>query len=176
MDTLVRLVHSGLPRLIKQLYGTELRSRTLASMKPEISQALDSLLDELHTAEDAKSLRTVTSRLHPTSFPSSKPRQVLSGTRSNNLTKFCPLCKQVRRTDYSHFLSECPFLPERDRHYIARARQVADITEESNDEPGGITCAHGDKVVSNTDFTDPQLLMTGHVAWRFAPTVSIFYL
>ena len=106
--TWLRLIHSGLSGLIKQRYGTELRSRTLASIKPEISQALDSLLDELHTAEDAKSLRTVTSRLQascPASFPSSKPRQVLLGTHSINLTKSCPLCKQVCHTDYSHFLS-----------------------------------------------------------------------
>ncbi|KAL5005704.1 hypothetical protein ScPMuIL_016862, partial [Solemya velum] len=44
MITLIwlKLIHSGLPRLVKQRYGTELRSRTLASIKPEISQALDS--------------------------------------------------------------------------------------------------------------------------------------
>ena len=40
-------LHVGLPGLIKQRYGSELRNKTLASIKPEISQALDSLLDEL---------------------------------------------------------------------------------------------------------------------------------
>ena len=35
--TWLRLIHSDLPRLVKQRYGTELRSRTLASIKPEIS-------------------------------------------------------------------------------------------------------------------------------------------
>ena len=38
--TWLRLIHPDLPNLIKQRYGTELRSRTLASIKPEISQAL----------------------------------------------------------------------------------------------------------------------------------------
>ena len=52
------LLHPSLPRLVKQRYGTELRSRTLASVKPEISQALDSLLNELHTSEEAKVMRT----------------------------------------------------------------------------------------------------------------------
>ena len=37
---------------MKQRYGTELQSRTLASIKPEISQALTSLLDEICTADD----------------------------------------------------------------------------------------------------------------------------
>jgi hypothetical protein len=45
--TWLRLIHPSLPRLVKQRYGTELRSRTLASIKPEISQALSSLLEEI---------------------------------------------------------------------------------------------------------------------------------
>ncbi|CAC5393426.1 unnamed protein product [Mytilus coruscus] len=53
--TWLRLINRDLPNLVKQRYGTELRSKTLASLKPEISQALDSLLDEIHSATDAKS-------------------------------------------------------------------------------------------------------------------------
>ena len=56
----LQLIHSELPRLVKQRYGTELRSRTLASLKPEISQALDSLLDEIHTSESSRVMRTLT--------------------------------------------------------------------------------------------------------------------
>ena len=56
--TWLRLLHPELPKLVKQRYGTELRARTLASIKPEISQALDSLLEELRTSEDAKAMRT----------------------------------------------------------------------------------------------------------------------
>ena len=54
--TWLRLIDKNLPNLVKERYGTELRSRTLASLKPEISQALDSLLDELHTSEESKVL------------------------------------------------------------------------------------------------------------------------
>jgi hypothetical protein len=42
--TWLQLLYPDLPRLVKQRYGTELRCRTLASIKPEISQALDYLL------------------------------------------------------------------------------------------------------------------------------------
>ena len=38
--TWLRLLHKDLHRLIQQQYGTELRSRTLASIKPEISPRL----------------------------------------------------------------------------------------------------------------------------------------
>ena len=59
----LRLIHSDLPRLVKQRYATELRSRTLASIKPEISQALDSLLNELHLSEEAKVMRSAVSEM-----------------------------------------------------------------------------------------------------------------
>ena len=65
------LLHKDLPRLVKQRYGTELRSRTLASIKPEISQALDTLLDEIRTSEDAKVMRTSTQFQRHISRPSS---------------------------------------------------------------------------------------------------------
>ena len=53
----LKLIHPDLPKLVRQRYGTELRSRTLASIKPEISMALDSLLDEIHATADAKVMR-----------------------------------------------------------------------------------------------------------------------
>lgn len=56
--TWLRLINKDLPALVKQRYGTELRSKTLASIKPEISQALDSLLDEIHASHESKVLRT----------------------------------------------------------------------------------------------------------------------
>ena len=46
------LLHPGLPALVKQRYGPDLRNRSLASLKPEISQSLGSLLAELQTVED----------------------------------------------------------------------------------------------------------------------------
>ena len=51
--TWLRLLHPSLPRLVKQRYGTELWRRTLASVKPEISQAVESLLDELHASDES---------------------------------------------------------------------------------------------------------------------------
>ena len=53
----LKLIHPSIPKLVKQRYGTELRSRTLSSLKPEISQALSSLLDELHNT-DSRILRS----------------------------------------------------------------------------------------------------------------------
>jgi hypothetical protein len=60
--TWLRLIHPSLPRLVKQHYGTELRSRPLASIKPEISQALSSLF--IRASDDAKILHSAVTSDH----------------------------------------------------------------------------------------------------------------
>lgn len=47
--------------LVKQRYGTELRSRTLATIKPQIFQALTSLRDEIRAVDDANIMRPTVS-------------------------------------------------------------------------------------------------------------------
>lgn len=146
--TWLRLIHSGLPKLVKQRYGTELRSRTLTSIKPEISQALDSLLEEIHNADDAKAMHTVTSHAPLTRFPSTRsaytpptrspytqlrPKTHLSQHFSRS-PKSCTICKQVGRNSYNHFLSECLYLPEQDKQFILKARQITGIID--NDTNG----------------------------------------
>ena len=114
--TWLRLIHADLPSLVKQRYGTELRSKTLASLKPEISQVLDSLLEEIHTSNEAKCLRTAFRR----SSQRREKRTDLSKRPPNTstTTKSCPLCKQAKRTQYQHYLSQCPYLPDEDRQYL----------------------------------------------------------
>lgn len=125
--TWLRLINPDLPRLVKQRYGTELRSRTLASIKPEISQALDSLLEELSSSSEARALRTTHQR---------KPSRMKPKTK-----KTCPLCEQSGRHEVGHFLSECPYLPEKDRKYLARARQLSVVDDEPDDSDNDHICA-----------------------------------
>ena len=40
-------IHSALPALVKQRYATELKNKSLASIREEISESLDALLAEL---------------------------------------------------------------------------------------------------------------------------------
>ena len=135
----LRLINPALPKLVKQRYGTELRSRTLASLKPEISQALDSLLDEIRSAEDTKVMRTGASfATQKSSFRRGTPTYSKSSARfpgrSSQKAKECPLCKQAGRASHSHFLSECGFLPEQDRLYLLKARQIVSILDDDSVE------------------------------------------
>ena len=129
--TWLRLIHADLPALVKQRYGTELRSRTLASLKPEISQALDSLLDEIRSSADTKILRVTTSRFRQPP-PHSSYKSSSQAWPPNRRPKPCPLCKQAGRND-QHFLSACSYLPPEDRTYLSRSRLTSSFDNEESD-------------------------------------------
>ena len=110
------LIHTDLPALVKQRYGTELRSKTLASLKPKILQALDSLLEEIESTNEAKILRTA--------FQQSGQGDTKKVAKPKGTQKSCPLCKKAKRPHSQQFLSKCPFLLIEDRQYLSRVRQV----------------------------------------------------
>lgn len=90
--TWLRLIHPDLPSLVKQRYGTQLRSHTLASLKPDISLALDSLLDEIRTAADSKILRASANQFRQQDPRRASYQQLRSPAKRR---KSCPLCKQA---------------------------------------------------------------------------------
>ena len=106
----LRLINPALPKLVKQRYGTELRSRTLASIKPEISQALSSLLDEIACSDEGKVMRTEVSSFRGNhnrrlqGFPFKQP-----GSNSPS-KKSCPLCQQHAVSTIT-FLVSANFFP-----------------------------------------------------------------
>ena len=96
-----------------------------------------------------------------------------TNTRPNRPRKSCPLCKQASGPDNAHFLSECSFLPEQDRKYIAKARQIADIFDDPS-EPETRPCV--DESITDTDDTGSS--PTSHVfriQTRLSPYLDMFY-
>ena len=118
----LQLIHPGLPLLVKQKYGSELRNKTLASLKPEISQALRSLLDELRSIEDTKSL----------CIASSSPRRSFPGSSQTRRRPplSCILCKTAGRPHTSHDLMHCRFLPDRGKPSWSRTRLVQEAPDD----------------------------------------------
>ena len=123
--TWLRLVNPGLPALVKQRYGTELRSQTLSSIKPEISQTFDSLLEEIHASAETKVLRTVIRKPNINVFQS-EPKHAVKSRLS------CPLCKQEGRPA-QQFLSKCKYLPQTNKLYFCKIRQATDLHEDDID-------------------------------------------
>ena len=165
----LRLIHPSLPRLVKQRYGTELRSRTLASIKPE-TQALTSLLEEIHTSDDARILRAVVAddfhRPHPGGRSDSKFR-----TRQPRQDKVCPLCKQASRSNTNHFLSQCTFLPDNDRRFMVKARQIVGILDNETDTDCDL---NPDPPVPDPTLPTPDVVAY-HVQTRHSSYMDVFH-
>ena len=129
----LQMIHPGLPALVKQRYGAELRKKTLASLKPEISIALTSLLDELRSVEEAKAFRT-----NSDNFPRNRQHQRYQ-QHAQQKGKACTLCKAAGKPDFrSHWLRQCPNLTDGDRKAFAKTRYATtDGQEFSDDDDGG---------------------------------------
>ena len=163
--TWLRLIHPSLPRLVKQRYGTDLRSRTLASIKPEISQALDSLLDEINgsAAQVMRTRPAPSHSLRPTKYTSGRPKPP---------QKSCPLCKQAGRRDSGHYLSECAYLPDSDKRYMARARQIVAVVDSIDSDQDGEEEYTTDPQTTDEQYTVPT---ARRINISMSPYVDVFH-
>jgi len=142
-------LNKDLPGLVKIRYGTELKTRTLASLKPEISSALPSLLGELGTPNPV--MRASASNYRPNGqygrssvkFQNPRPNQnahssdsrSFSNSRNNSnqrRTPCCSICKNAGRPS-NHWLSSCALLSPEDKRYLARARLLSALDSEMDD-------------------------------------------
>ena len=132
-----------MPQLVHQRYGADLRNKTLASIKSEISSAMSSLLEELSSIEESRVLRAGSggrSSQHTRSFPS-RDRSRNQPTRNQQSRKSCTLCKTAGRPHNSHWLTGCPFLPAGDRDAMSRATICEDEDDGESDGDGEERCA-----------------------------------
>ena len=114
--TWLKLVQPDHPNLVKHWYCTDLRSRSLASIKPEISQALKSFLEELHTAADSKVLRATTAK-HKRRNPRTQCKNFTKPTITSRGPRSCPLSKQVGRNDQHQYKSKVHIQHRRRRNW-----------------------------------------------------------
>ena len=161
----LKLIHRGLPLLVKQKYGSELRNKSLASIKPEISQALASLLEELRSIEDTKAMRI--GSFDPRRNPSNGQGQA---RRRPFLS--CILCKTAGRPHNTHDLIDCRFLPERDKRPWARSRLVPDHPDIPIDEAAEPVEAIDDVIVQAIRADEPSALRVSIVQ---SPVLNTFY-
>ena len=130
----LRIIHPQLPLLIKQKYTTELRNKTLATLREEISESLESILAEIHSDNASVSRATFKGGPRKKSFSDNNYRRLAQRPKQAYVKRFCPLCEaHSRSTD--HYLSECPYLPESDKKFMRRPKyRVIEAIEDSEDE------------------------------------------
>ena len=161
----LQLIHPGLPLLVKQKYGSELCNKSLASLKPEISQALTSLLDELRAIDETRTMRIGSSGPRRQSFnhPDSSRRKPF---------RSCILCKTAGRPHTFHNLAGCRFLPEHDRQSLARSRLLKDDYDDLPPDDCESFDPNNDGVASFVHADDP----TAHrVSIVQSPVLHTFY-
>ena len=183
-------IHVSLPGLVKQKYGAELRNRTLASIKSEISQALDSLLEELKSSGDSRIMRASSSS--PSNY-NNRANNYNNNNRANNYNNnnrrfdssrnsggtgrsspSCCLCEAAKRPNRSHWLSKCPFLPESDRKRI-RCIDVTDNQDEEEETDVYLTHPqHESNTAENSCFMDAPPIR--RVSTRRSPYLKCFLL
>ena len=115
-------------------------------------------------------MRAAASRPPPSHPPSVQLRPDQRQQRPARSLKSCPICKQVGRSDSSHFLSECPLLPEQDRRFILKARQIANIFDNNPDEESNVV--HADDVDDTRHDTDTPFAY--RVLTRQSPYLDTF--
>ena len=124
----LRAIHPSLPALVKQKFSTELRGKTLATIREDISESLDSMVAELNGETAASIARSGV-------FKGQRGKSYGQSPFRQRSSKVCPLCDASNRPS-NHFLSECSYLPEADRRYMAgKARtRVVDVDQEQDYE------------------------------------------
>ena len=131
----LKAIHADLPLMIKRRFATELKSNTLYSICEEISDALPSVLAEMQEREFnvsfAREYRGGRSgkKFSTKSSYNTKPTYRFPPPKK----KLCCLCEASNRPNANtHFLSECPFLPQDDKRYMSKIRDV--VAESDSDE------------------------------------------
>ena len=114
----LRKLHPKLPQLVKREYAIQLQEVTIASIRSEISAAIPYLLEKAKGEASPCEVQAATVR---------PQRQRPRPKRS------CPICI-AKNCPSDHYLSECRYLPEADRRWMTKARAVAVMLEEPNDE------------------------------------------
>ena len=166
-------IHKSLPALVKQRYSTELRSKTLISVRVDISESLNSLLAELQGETAASIARASTynaSRRSQNRQPFYQNKQPFYQQKSG---RFCAICDANKRPS-DHFLSECPDLPEADRRFMkARTRTVGVEEEKYYDED---RTEQGSPVRKVTiDKKDKNKTKVGKVTVKSSPFLNAMY-
>ena len=186
-------LHVQLPALVKQRYGAELRNKTLASIKPEISQVLSSLLEELSANDDPRISRAQS--YHRGQSNSRQRFNNNSNQRSGQRGKYCCLCRTAGRPNFQdHFLSQCKYLPDEDRRRMMTSSNIRNVDvydavnthDEYDDEfefrpqihQGGESSASNQNNNNSSDnslFLDPPPSVQRRVTTRKSPKMQCFY-
>lgn len=115
-------INPSLPAMVRQKFPTQLRSNTIYSIRDEISDAIPALLEEIDEKANINRMRRYVGNREKSKFKSSRPKRI------------CCLCEAAGRFAEGHYLSKCPYLPEKDRSFITKTRDIYIESESDSEE------------------------------------------
>jgi hypothetical protein len=121
----LRLIHPGLPTLVRRTFANDLQTKTLKDLRPLISRGLPSMLEELQNADPTVNYSRGTPHFKGRSR-TSKPNYSSRPPRAQ-----CSFCSNQGKSS-DHNIEECRLLSFADKKRLARAFQIS-ITNE--DQP-----------------------------------------
>lgn len=134
-------LHPDLVDIVCDRYATELTGTDIASIKTTISKALPTLMQQVNNQEinTVRRSNPQQDRGRSTQRRYFNPPRVPRGSsfnkrQPNNPRRFsaqqsqpnrlCPLCKEAKRPDTRHYLTQCRYLPESEKAFFGRIRHV----------------------------------------------------
>ena len=170
----LRAIHPQLPSMVKQKFTTELRKKTLATLREEISESLQAMLAELQ-GETANISRFNYQGHQKKQYTGSKQKSFNHSKQVYESYKQCPLCEAHHRST-DHFLSECPYLPDSDKKFMLKAklRMVEVDEEEESEEEEEIIIKPRKKAVKSVNIRNEDVASSPYLNVQYGPnTVSM---
>ena len=121
----LQLLHPDLRDLVTSRFITQLRDNTYASIWPEISRSVDSLLEELNSGVSVCRAFPSSKSSYNNSRGSQQQNQQKSSYQPSRSKKLCEFCKATgKRYFYTHDISTCLFIRKMNSNKSASAKQV----------------------------------------------------
>ena len=100
-------------------------------------------------------------------------RVTLRSAPDNLVRTVCPLRKQAGHSNTNHFLSQCTFLPDNDRRFMVKARQIVGILDNEQDANSDLD---PDPPVAAADTTSPRPDVVAYcVQTHQSPYMDVFH-
>src|SRR4029434_1305814 len=90
--------------------------------------------------------------------------------RTGSHEKSGPLCKQAGRLSNTHFLSTCKYLPEQDRKFMLKAREIVSVLDGDPDDDA-LVCHEFPDEPPPHEFPEPTQPHTASLC--SSPSISI---
>ena len=165
----LRAIHPQLPSMVKQKFTTELRKKTLATLREEISESLQAMLAELQ-GETANISRFNYQGYQKKQYTGLKQKPFNNSKQVNESYKQCPLCEAHHRST-DHFLSKCPYLPDSDKKFMLKAklRKIEIDEEEESEEDEQIITKPRKKAVKSVNIHNVDVASSPYLNVQYGP-------